>query len=214
MMQFKEAWELIGGLSKPSKMPWWSYSIPATACKTGSVLAQTHGTVCHNCYALKGFYNMPVVRKALDRRLKAMDDPRFEDAFIVVLTDLWARSKEGENRFRWFDSGDIQSEEHLTKINNIAKATPTVRHWLPTKEAGIVAAWMKKHGDFSFNLTVRQSNPMVGATFKKAHRLPFSTVDAKSKWLKQCKAPDQGNKCLGCDQCWNNKIKGVNYHEH
>lgn len=213
-MNFKEAWELIGGLSKPSKMPWWSYSIPATACKTGSKLAEQPGTVCHNCYALKGFYNMPNVKAALDRRLKAMDHPRFEEAFIVVLTDLWSRSKDGENRFRWFDSGDIQSEEHLTKINNIAKATPTVRHWLPTKEASIVSNWMKKNGDFSFNLTVRQSNPMVGVSFKKTHRLPFSTVDANNKWLKQCKAPDQGNKCLGCDQCWNNKIKGVNYHEH
>lgn len=131
-MNFKEAWELIGGLSKPSKMPWWSYSIPATACKTGSVLAETPGTVCHNCYALKGFYNMPVVRNALERRIKAMDDPRFEKAFILVLNDLWGRNRWGENRFRWFDSGDIQSEKHLTKINNIAKGTSTIRHWLPT----------------------------------------------------------------------------------
>lgn len=214
MMQFKEAWELIGGLSKPSKMPWWSYSIPATACKTGSVLAQTPGTVCHNCYALKGFYNMPNVRAALDRRLKAMDDPRFEEAFIIVLTDLWSRNRDNENRFRWFDSGDIQSEEHLTKINNIAKGTTFIRHWLPTKEPMIVKSWLAKHKEFSFNLVVRQSNPVVGKSFKKEHSLLFSTVDASPRWLRQCPAPKQNNKCLGCDNCWNDKVKGVNYHEH
>ena len=213
-MNFKEAWDLIGGLSKPSKMPWWSYSIPATACKAGSVLAKTPGTVCSNCYALKGFYHMPVVKAALDRRLKAMDHPDFEDAFVKVLDDLWTRNRHGENRFRWFDSGDIQSVEHLTKINNIAKRTPLVRHWLPTKEPVIVNEWLRRNKEFSFNLTVRQSHPMVGGSFKKQHRLLFSTVDATNKWLTQCNAPKQNNKCLGCDHCWNQKIKGVNYHEH
>lgn len=212
-MNFKEAWDIIGGLSKPSKMPWWSYSIPAKACKTGSVLAQKEGTVCYNCYALKGFYNMPVVQAALDRRLKAMDDPRFVDAFVVVLTDLWARSKSGENRFRWFDSGDIQSEEHLTKINTIANLTPFVRHWLPTKEAGIIGSWLKKN-EQALNLTIRQSNPMVGSAFKASHKLPFSTVGVKRKSIHQCPAPTQSNKCLSCDKCWNSKVKGVNYHEH
>ncbi len=213
-MNFKEALDIIGGLSKPSKMPWLSYSIPATACKTGSVLAKTPGTVCHNCYALKGFYNMPVVKAALERRLKAMDHPLFEEAFITVLEELWSRNRWGDNRFRWFDSGDIQSEEHLTKINNIAKGTSMLRHWLPTKEAGIVKDWLRKHKEFSFNLVVRQSNPKVGVSFKPSHKLPFSTVGAKEQWLHQCPAPNQGNKCLDCDKCWSDKVKGVNYHEH
>ena len=213
-MQFNEAWDLIGGLSKPSKMPWWSYSIPAAACKTGSKLAKIPGTVCHNCYALKGFYNMPNVKDALTRRLKAMDDPLFEDAFVVVLDDLWARSRKHENRFRWFDSGDIQSEEHLTKINNIAKRTPQVRHWLPTKETLLVKNWIRNNGEFNFNLTVRQSHPKVGGYFSKNHSVPFATVNAAVKWIEQCTAPSQGNKCIDCDKCWNPKVKAVNYKEH
>jgi len=31
----KTALELIGGLSHPSKMPWWDWSTPASACITG-----------------------------------------------------------------------------------------------------------------------------------------------------------------------------------
>lgn len=213
-MNFKEAWELIGGLSKPSKMPWWSYSIPAQACKTGSKLAEIPGTVCYNCYALKGFYNMPNVKDALDRRLKAIEHPKFEEAFVTVLNDLWAKSKTGENRFRWHDSGDIQSLEHLTKINNIAKMTPTIRHWLPTKETALVSEWKKLNGDLALNLVVRHSHPKVGRAFHKTKKELFSTVGASQKWLKQCNAPKQNNKCMGCDHCWNPKIKGVNYHEH
>lgn len=213
-MNLKEALNVIGGLSQPSKMPWWSYSIPATACKTGGNLAKIPGTVCHNCYALKNFYNMPAVKAALDRRLKAMDSPRFVEAFIVAITGLHARSRAGENRFRWFDSGDIQSVAHLTKINDIAKATPQIRYWLPTKEPGVVKKWRAINGDFSDNLTVRQSHPMVGGSFPDDHGMPFSTVDSKTKLAKQCNAPKQGNKCLKCDHCWNKEVKVVNYKEH
>ena len=37
-MKTSEAWDLVGGLSKPSKMPGWAYGIPAKECKTGSKL--------------------------------------------------------------------------------------------------------------------------------------------------------------------------------
>jgi hypothetical protein len=34
-MNTQEALKLVGGLSKPSKMPGWAYGIPAAECKTG-----------------------------------------------------------------------------------------------------------------------------------------------------------------------------------
>jgi len=34
-MNTHEAWTLVGGLSKPSKMPGWAYGLPAAECKTG-----------------------------------------------------------------------------------------------------------------------------------------------------------------------------------
>ena len=37
-MKTSEAWALVGGLSKPSKMPGWSIGIPAAECKTGKKL--------------------------------------------------------------------------------------------------------------------------------------------------------------------------------
>jgi hypothetical protein len=37
-MNTTEALKLVGGLSKPSKMPGWAYGIPAAECKTGKKL--------------------------------------------------------------------------------------------------------------------------------------------------------------------------------
>ena len=55
-MKTSEAWKLVGGLSKPSKMPGWSIGIPAKECKTGGKLQKIPGSVCFDCYALKGCY--------------------------------------------------------------------------------------------------------------------------------------------------------------
>jgi hypothetical protein len=38
-MKTSEALKLVGGLSKPSKMPGWAYGIPAKECKD-----------CRNCW--------------------------------------------------------------------------------------------------------------------------------------------------------------------
>ena len=34
-MKTSEALKIVGGLSKPSKMPGWAYGLPAAECKTG-----------------------------------------------------------------------------------------------------------------------------------------------------------------------------------
>jgi hypothetical protein len=39
-MKTSEALKLVGGLSKPSKMPGWAYGLPAKECKTGSKLVK------------------------------------------------------------------------------------------------------------------------------------------------------------------------------
>ena len=49
-MNTQEALKIVGGLSKPSKMPGWAYGLPAKECKTGSKLAQQDNTVCSGCY--------------------------------------------------------------------------------------------------------------------------------------------------------------------
>ena len=132
-MKVNELEQITGTLSKPSKMPGWAYGIPAKECKVGSKLAKIPGTVCHGCYALKGCYVFPNVQAAQYKRLKAIDDPRWTQAMAAQI--LRHKSK----WFRWHDSGDIQSLDHLKKIFAVCLLTPDVNHWMPTREAGILA---------------------------------------------------------------------------
>lgn len=224
-MNNNEALDIIGGLSKPSKMPWYSWSISATVCKTGTKLRDVDGSTCSDCYAMKGMYRFKNVKVAHDRRLACLSKPEFVEAFILVLTNLYNKTKalkhvqgagiDKENRFRWHDSGDLQDLEHLDKIVAIAKGTPFLMHWLPSREYGIVNQWLKLHPEgFPSNLTVRMSATMIGVDPKvESMGLPYSTVGVDSPELYQCPAPNQGGICSSCDTCWR-KDKNVNYHQH
>ena len=107
-MNKKEAKEITGGLSAPSKMPGPAYNLPAVACITGAKLVKVPGSVCAGCYALKGRYRFPNVQAALNRRLKSLEHPDWIRAMVVLIDKApW---------FRWHDSGDLQGPEHLKKI--------------------------------------------------------------------------------------------------
>ncbi len=220
-LTYGEALKLVGGLSKPDKMPWWSWSISAQGCVTGSKLVDVEGSTCSGCYALKGFYRMNNVRDAMARREAALADSRFVDAFVTVLNELHANTRKTykarngrvvrENRFRWFDSGDLRSVEHLQQIAAIARRTPKIKHWLPTREYGFVREFLKRGGKIPRNLVIRMSATMVGERPKKQpFGLPFSGVDLAGVW--QCPAKSQNGRCLDCSFCWS--AGNVSYYKH
>ena len=132
-MNTKEAWTLVGGLSKPSKMPGWSIGLPAKECNTGSKLVNIKGSVCEGCYALKGCYVFKVVQEAQYKRLAAIASPLWVEAMTTLI------NSKRPNIFRWHDSGDVQDVDHLNKIFEVCRNTPTKKHWMPTREA-----WTKK----------------------------------------------------------------------
>ena len=221
-MSFKEALVLIGGISSPSKMPFGSWSTSAFDCKVGTKLRAVKGSTCSSCYATRGNYGFKNVKEAHNRRLAALSDPRFVEAFVIVLKSLYKHTKktylfEGkeikENRWRWHDSGDLQSLDHLVMINDIALQTPFLVHWIPTREIGIVNEYLKSGRTFASNLLVRISATMVGQTYAtRPMGLPFSTVGVDAAPA-QCPAYQQGGKCLDCSNCWD-ATKDVNYSLH
>jgi hypothetical protein len=131
LMKTSEAWKLVGGLSKPSKMPGWSIGIPAKECKTGGKLQKVKGSVCYDCYALKGCYVFKVVQDAQYRRLAAIQSPRWVQAMATLI------NSKKPDVFRWHDSGDVQDEAHLNKIYEVCRLTPTKKHWMPTRKHGL-----------------------------------------------------------------------------
>ena len=196
----KEAREITGGLSKPSKMPGPAYNLPATQCITGAKLVKVPGSVCHGCYALKGRYRFSNVRMALARRLESLKHPRWVEAMTVLI--------KGEPWFRWHDSGDLQGAAHLKQIFEVCKRTPETRHWLPTREARILN--LMDPDIIPPNLIIRMSSHMIDQQPVKFW--PWtSTVSTKSK---TCPAQDQGNSCKDCRACWDRNVKNVTYPKH
>lgn len=123
--------------------------------------------------------------------------------------------------FRWHDSGDIQSIEHLGKINDIAWALPEIKFWLPTRELGIVSHFVRATR-VAPNLIIRLSAAMVDARRgpqieANGRLLPVSFVHtgaaARVKGTRVCPAPKQEGKCQQCRSCWD-PSKNVSYHKH
>lgn len=205
-----KALELIGNFSKPSKMPCQSWSIPAKKCKTGMKLRNVEGSVCSKCYALKGRYPFPNVQKALEKRFESLSNPLWEDAMVLAISGT-----ESSGFFRWHDSGDLQSVEHLEKIANIAKRLPSIRFWLPTREYSFVAEFVKLHGSFPENLTVRLSSLMIEGKPPVTIASRFNlTTSGVSKEGFNCPSSKQGGKCLTCRACWDQTVENVNYKIH
>jgi hypothetical protein len=192
-------------LSQTSKMPCKSFNLPAQACKVGSELAKVKGSTCHGCYALKGFYRMPVVKKAMDRRLEAIKGDLWVDNMVYEL------EKEKSGFFRWHDSGDLQSLDHLKKIIAVCNATPHIKHWLPTRERKIVRSYK---GIIPDNLTIRVSSTMVD-TIQPMKGMLTSTVHSnKAAFGVACTAEETNNKCGDCRMCWDKTIPNISYKKH
>ena len=199
IMLKKEAKEITGGLSKPSKMPGPAYNLPAAACQTGAKLALVPGTVCHGCYALKGRYRFSNVKSALARRLEALGHPDWIKAMTVLI--------KGEKFFRWHDSGDLQSVAHLKAIFEVCNNTPETSHWLPTREARYLPL---NHDSIPKNLTIRFSSHKIDQPPLKSW--PWtSTVSTRDS---SCPAQLQNNNCKDCRACWDRKISNVTYPKH
>jgi hypothetical protein len=181
-------------------MPGWSIGIPAAECKTGKKLQQVKDSVCYNCYALKGCYVFAVVQKAQYKRLDAIKNPYWVEAMATLI------NSKKPDVFRWHDSGDVQDLEHLQKIFEVCRLTPSKRHWMPTREA-----WIKDHlSSCPDNLVIRFSSPMVDQP-PVASWPNTSTVSTKSR---TCPAPDNNNECGTCRACWDPLVKNIEYGKH
>ena len=213
MYTVKQAWKEVGGLSEPSKMPTYSYNLPAKECKVGSKLVKIPNSVCSICYALSNNYaRYPVVEKAMYRRLHLMQkNPNWLSAMVFLINWYGKKNK----FFRLHDSGDIQDREHLIKIRKIATLTPDITIWLPTREAKIVKEHIKEFGAFPKNLIVRVSATMIDGKPHKFHKHTSTVVTDKSLatgWV--CPSSKQGNKCMDCRACWDKRVRNITYIKH
>ena len=203
-MKFKEAKEITGGLSSPSKMPGYAYNLPAWRCITGVKLQAVAGSVCAGCYAMKGRYRFRNVKDALERRQQSLVHPQWVEA-MELLVKHYSRKVPF---FRWHDSGDLQGVDHLNNIFEVCNRTPQVQHWMPTREVKILKGIQPEV--VPKNLIIRVSSHMIDQGPVNSWPHTSTVVQAG----KTCPAAEQGNACGDCRQCWDKTVSNVAYPKH
>ncbi len=214
-MTKKIAKTILGSvLSCTSKMPCFSFNLSALDCITGSKLVNIKNSVCYGCYALKGNYaryKLPLKMQQAKKTDK-IKHPLWAEALAYLINNQG--NTKDKNYFRWHDSGDLQSIDHLKKIVEVCNLTPNVKHWLPTREYKIVNDYMKQGGIIPTNLVIRFSAHMIDQKPPKT-QLNTSTIH-KNKTFHgvECESYKNNNECGACRLCWDHDTKNISYKYH
>lgn len=159
---------LGGGFSSPGKMINDTYSFPTHMCMVGGRLREIPGTVCSNCYAHeRGKYPLNNVQRHLLRNYDAYK--RDPDRWASALSTLIPRQTNFMDVFRFHDSGDLDSAEHLAYIAAMKERVDAISNrdhmfWIPTREWDVVNRLMRERGQLPENMAVRLSIPNVNQT--------------------------------------------------
>lgn len=213
------------GLSNPSKMPGRGWGLPAggAACPVGAALTKVENSTCSKCYAQNANYQYPSVVGSLKARwfkLQRALAGGIESAALWVAAMARLIRAQSPNEFRWHDSGDAFTERYQLMIHAVCRLTPTVKHWQPTRERGLLTRLLVRMGHaVPRNLCIRLSAPMLGQapTVTDALRrkgVRSSTVGWSGAGRGVCPAPQQGGRCDDCRRCWQRAAPNSDYPQH
>ena len=196
-------------LSKTSKLDGiLSWSLQALDTCPGSKDSQGDLVpACQGCYATTGNYRFSNVRKP--REFNREDWKRDEWVNDMVL------ALDSSRYFRWFDSGDMYTLQLACKIYEVMKATPWVKHWLPTrmhkfnKYKTIIERMQKLP-----NVVVRFSSDSVTGQIIEGKTTSTIFSDTVPEGALECKAYEHEGKCNGCRACYDKDVKVIAYKAH
>ena len=205
----KKAARAFIGLSKNSKMPAYTFAIPAReSCPRGDKLAAIEGTVCSGCYATRGHDAMQPAKLAKARRWAVADLAANSWAIRQLWVEAFVVAMKGEEFFRWHSAGDLYSDAYRDLVSEAIYNTPATTHWLPTRQAKR-AKGLTHHA----NLTVRVSDDMIDQESNKWDG-NTSGVHVMGGRGVECKAYLNEGKCGDCRSCWDKETKHVSYKLH
>ena len=201
-------------LSQTSKMPGKSWSLPAwETCPGARNEDGTPVDACTRCYALTGAYTWPTTIKAREHNLKDWKRSGWVADLVAAI------NRQRVPYFRWFDSGDCYSPMLARKIGEVCKATPSVKHWIPSRSHKVPAirAELDRVGRLP-NVVVRWSSDSTSAgrlRFGRNSTILQTSEDFKpAKGYSLCRAGERGGECQSCRACWSKEIKTVAYVAH
>ena len=196
-------------LSKTSKLDGiLSWSLQALDTCPGSKDSQGELVpACQGCYATTGNYRFANVKKPREFNREDWKRDSWVNDMVLAL--------DSSRYFRWFDSGDMYDLRLANKILSVMKATPWVKHWLPTR--------MHKFNKYKTiiermqaldNVVVRFSSDSV--TGELIEGLNTSTIfsDTLPANAFECKAYQNEGKCNGCRACYDKSVSVIAYKAH
>ena len=214
-MTKKQAQKILGSLlSCTSKMPCYSFNLSALDCITGSKLVNVEGSACFGCYALKGNYARykHPLKMQQAKKTEKINNKLWSNAMAYLINNQG--NKKDKTFFRWHDSGDLQSIDHLKKIVDVCNLTPNVKHWLPTREYKIVNDYINQGNKIPQNLVIRFSAHMIDQKPPKT-QLNTSTIHRNQKFYGvECESYKNKNECGDCRLCWDVNTKNISYKYH
>ncbi len=197
-------------LSKAGKMPCRSWSLealetcPASKNKDGSLV-----DACKGCYATTGNYRFPNVKAP---RVHNKSDWK-RDAWV----DDMVKELDNDRYFRWFDSGDMYDSRLARKILAVCKATPWVKHWIPTRmhkfaKFADVLAELDKLPNVALRLS---SDSVTGETINaRTSSTIIPTAEDATDNMTVCEAYNRDGKCDTCRACWDKDVAVIAYPAH
>jgi hypothetical protein len=196
-------------LSKTSKLDGiLSWSLQALDTCPGS--KDSNGELvpaCQGCYATTGNYRFANVKKP--REFNREDWKRDDWVNDMV------QALDSSRYFRWFDSGDMYDLRLANKILSVMKATPWVKHWLPTRMHKFIKfKGVIDHMESLDNVVVRFSSDSVTGGFVGG--LNSSTIfsDNLPVGATECQAYQHEGKCNGCRACYDKSVSVIAYKAH
>lgn len=196
-------------LSKTSKLDGiLSWSLQALdTCPGSKGLNGELVPACQGCYATTGNYRFSNVRKP--REFNREDWKRDEWVNDMV------KALDSSRYFRWFDSGDMYDLSLANKILAVMKATPWVKHWLPTRMHKFIKFQHTIDAMMSLdNVVVRFSSDSVQGEIINGQTTSTIFSDTVPLGALECKAYEHEGKCNGCRACYDKDVKVIAYKAH
>jgi hypothetical protein len=168
------------------------------------------------------------VKNAQARRLRIIQDTIKSgegSGEWQLWVDTMAQLLSKETYFRWHDSGDLQSVEHLKLVVAVCKRTPHVMHRMPTKEVKLIRRYVQTVSKLPFNLVIQLSSPMVNDRLdvskeEWAYGMQVATVytNAAAAYadgkIFVCPATTERKSCDDCRACWDPNMTNIAYMLH
>ncbi len=220
--RFKVPGTTVALLTFTAKMPGASWSLPAGKSCPFAYFGK--GAICGSvkhghdgCYASKGMYMWPAVRRAQEARYAWVreclkTDPGVETFVSTMVTAITYYTSTDMPYFRVHDSGDLFSPKYTRAWLEIARRLPDVKFWFPTRSYR--GPWLDVIRDLATlpNATVRPSALLFDTPAPAVDGLHAGTTATVHGFT--CPASTTNNACGDCRACWNDKDLVVSYHKH